>query len=106
MPYAWPQRIQHELETSDRPLIVTNRYPTYADLPYRFVPHGGAFLVQDQASMAVPADTVRTDADLSAEGKQIRTSNWFSDTIQMVLADNCTNAQGEDDTCLSVTAQN
>ena len=42
----------------------------------------------------------------SAEGKQIRTSNWFSDTIQMVLADNCTNAQGEDDTCLSVTAQN
>ena len=45
MPYAWPQRIAHELETSDRPLIVTNHYPTYADLPQRLVPHGGAFLV-------------------------------------------------------------
>ena len=42
----------------------------------------------------------------SAEGKEIRTSNWFSDTIQIVLADNCVNAQGVDDACLSVVAQN
>jgi hypothetical protein len=71
MPQAWPQWIERELTTYDRPLIVTNVYPTYADLPYRLVPHGEAFLVQPGPSLAVPSDVVRVDADL-AEGEQFK----------------------------------
>jgi hypothetical protein len=73
MPQAWPQRIEDELATSDRPLIVTNVYPTYADLPYRFVPHGDAFLVQDGPSKTVPPDVTRIDVDLhEGQDAQIR----------------------------------
>jgi hypothetical protein len=68
MPQAWPQWIR-ELTTSDQPLLVTNVYPTYADLPYRFVPHGEAFLVQAGPSTAMPTDITRADANL-AEGQE------------------------------------
>ena len=72
MPQAWLQRIDRELEQSDRPLIVTNHYPTYADSSYRFVPHGEAFLVQAEPSKAVPIGLTRTDVSLTGETDQIR----------------------------------
>jgi len=65
MPQAWAQRIVHELEASNRPLIVTNMYPTYADLPYRFAPAGQAFRVYAGPSRDAPPDLVRVDADLA-----------------------------------------
>jgi hypothetical protein len=55
MPQAWPQRITEELEGSDRALIVTNSYPTYGNLPYRFEPLGEAFRVLPGPSFEVPA---------------------------------------------------
>lgn len=38
----------------------------------------------------------------SAEGKEFRTANWFSDATQIALADNCTDDQGVDQTCMTV----
>ena len=72
MPQAWPERIERELAHSDRPLIVTNYYPTYRDLPCRFEPHGEAFLVRAGPSDQTPTGLIRTDADLSAGTDQVR----------------------------------
>lgn len=79
MPQAWPQRIERELAQSDRPLIVTNHYPTYLDLPYRFVPHGEAFIVQVEPTTEVPTDLTRLDADLTAGEDQIRVLGYRID---------------------------
>ena len=38
----------------------------------------------------------------SAEGKEIRSANWFRDDVQISLADNCPLDGGEDGTCLTV----
>ena len=85
MPQAWPQRIVHELETSDRPLIVTNYYPTYGDLPYRFVPHGEAFRVQVEPSGEIPADIRRVEADFLEGGEaKIRLLGYRIDTTENV----------------------
>jgi hypothetical protein len=67
MPQAWPQIIVRELETSQRPLIVTNYYATYGDLPYRFQPLGEAFLVQDKPRFDLAPNWIRAGVDL--EGK-------------------------------------
>jgi hypothetical protein len=69
MPQAWPQRITRELETAERPLIVTNYYPTYGDLPYRLLPHGEAYLVQADPTISSPADLTPIDLDF---GERIR----------------------------------
>jgi hypothetical protein len=66
MPQAWAERIASELESSDRPLIVTNYYSTYRDLPYRFLPLGEAFRVQAGPSWQVPAGIERLDVDFAA----------------------------------------
>lgn len=63
MPQAWPQRIAREVRDGRRPLIVTNYYPTYLDLPYRFEPIGEAFLVRAGPTHKVPGDLTRVDAD-------------------------------------------
>jgi len=65
MPQAWAQRIARELAASDRPLIVTNLYPTYADLPYRFAPVGEAFRVYAEPTSDVPSDLTPIDVDLA-----------------------------------------
>ncbi len=62
MPQAWPQQIERELAASDRPLIVTNYYPTYRDLPYRFEPLGEAYLVQAVPRQEVPPGLIPLDA--------------------------------------------
>ncbi len=64
MPQAWPQRIEHELQTADRPLVVTNFYDTYRDLSYRFPPQGEAFLIQSAQATAPPPDLTFINADL------------------------------------------
>ncbi len=69
MPQAWPQRIAHEMAQNVRPLIVTNYYPTYVDLPYRFDPLGEAFLVRPGPTREVPPDLIRVDADF---GRKVR----------------------------------
>jgi hypothetical protein len=71
MPQAWPQRIAQELERSDRPLIVTNAYPTYADLPYRFEPLGEAFLVLPGPSYATAARLAAHMVRLGPNGEGI-----------------------------------
>ena len=38
----------------------------------------------------------------SADGKDIRSANWFSDELQVALADNCPLDDGEDGTCVTV----
>lgn len=63
MPQAWPQRILAELERSARPLIVTNRYPTYADLPLRLEPLGEAFLVRAEPAFQAPANLMPLGPD-------------------------------------------
>ena len=70
MPQAWALRIVRELESSDRPLIVTDYYHTYGDLPYRFAPLGEAFLVHAGPSWDVPADLERIDADFAEHRQQ------------------------------------
>ncbi|MBN1933614.1 MAG: DUF2723 domain-containing protein [Anaerolineae bacterium] len=69
MPYAWPQIITQRLEEENRPLIVTNYYPPYIDLPYRFEPLSEAFLIRDEPNLTPPDDIVRLDVDL---GDQVR----------------------------------
>ena len=54
MPQAWPQQIERALSESDRPLVVTNYYPTYLDLPYRFEPLGEAYLVRVEPRLEMP----------------------------------------------------
>jgi len=74
MPYAWPQIIGRRLAEKKQPLIVTNYYPPYIDLPYRFEPLGDAFLVRDEPNMAIPVEMTRLDVDLSEDvyGGRIR----------------------------------
>jgi hypothetical protein len=67
MPYAWPKLIVQALTESGRPLIVTNYYPTYIDLPYRFEPLGQAFLVRDEASFDVPDTMIHVDVEFDAK---------------------------------------
>lgn len=62
MPQAWPQQIERELAASDRPLIVTNYYPTYRDLPYRFEPLGEAYLVRAVPRQQVPEGLIPLNA--------------------------------------------
>jgi hypothetical protein len=74
MPQAWPQRIVQEVEQSKRPLIVTNYYPTYADLSLRFEPLGEAFLVRAEPAdqeppNLVPLGTGRAGIELYLDGK-------------------------------------
>lgn len=67
MPEAWPQRITAELARDpSRPLVVTNYYPTYQALPYRFEPLGEAFLVRSGSAMAQPAGLTPLDVELAA----------------------------------------
>jgi hypothetical protein len=73
MPYAWPQRIERELQLSNRPLIVTNYYPTFADLPYRFRPLGQAYLVQTEPSWQLPDTETQLDLDF---GNRIRLAGY------------------------------
>jgi hypothetical protein len=72
MPQAWPQRIERELRTSDRPLIVTNAYPTYGDLPYRFEPLGEALIVRPSPSQETPERLVTLNVD------------WFEDDEPLI----------------------
>jgi len=65
MPQAWPQRIERELAASDRPLIVTNYYPTYLDLPYRFEPLGEAYLVRTAPRREMPDGLIPMNARFS-----------------------------------------
>jgi hypothetical protein len=71
MPQAWPERIERELEAHDRPLIVTNYYPTYGDLPYRFAPLGEAFRVLREPSSEIPHDLKPIEVALSEEGDAV-----------------------------------
>jgi hypothetical protein len=76
MPQAWPQRIARELQTSDRPLIVTNYYFTYRDLPYRFEPLGDALLVRPGPSWEAPAHLARVGpagagVDFAEQGRDV-----------------------------------
>jgi hypothetical protein len=71
MPQAWPQRIDHELRISERPLIVTNFYPTYGSLPYRFQPLGEAFRVRPGPSWEPPDHLEPIEADLHIDGRAI-----------------------------------
>ncbi|MBN1642464.1 MAG: DUF2723 domain-containing protein [Anaerolineae bacterium] len=72
MPQAWPARIERELASADRPLIVTNYYPTYLDLPYRFEPLGEAYLVRAGPSGSVPAELTPVEARLTAQADRVR----------------------------------
>ncbi len=67
MPYAWPQIISQRLAGEERPLIVTNYYPPYIDLAYRFEPLGEAFLVRDEPNLTPPDDITRLDIDLGGK---------------------------------------
>jgi hypothetical protein len=71
MPQAWPQRIQSELDTSARPLIVTNHYPTYGDLPYRFTPQGEAFRLHVEPSAEIPTNLDGLDVDFAEEDQAV-----------------------------------
>lgn len=71
MPYAWPQIISQRLAEKDRPLIVTNYYPPYIDLAYRFEPLGEAFLVRDKPNLTPPDDITRLDVDLDGKVRLI-----------------------------------
>ncbi len=64
MPHAWPQIIAQHLAASARPLIVTNYYPTYIDLPYRFEPLGEAFLVKDKPAWSLPPGFTPVNVEL------------------------------------------
>ena len=72
MPQAWPERMVSMLAESLRPLIVTNFYDTYRDLPYRFEPQGDAFLVRQGPVYEVPRDLTRLDVDMTGEQDRIR----------------------------------
>ena len=72
MPQAWPQRIERELAASDRPLIVTNYYPTYRDLPYRFEPLGEAYLVRPAPRQEAPAGLIPLNARLTGDEDAIQ----------------------------------
>jgi hypothetical protein len=71
MPQAWPQRIEQELQASDRPLIVTNYYPTYGDLSYRFEPLGEAYVVRSGPSWEAPDRLEPVNVELIEDGKAI-----------------------------------
>jgi hypothetical protein len=65
MPQAWPQQIERALSESDRPLIVTNYYPTYLDLPYRFEPLDEAYLVRAEPREEMPDGLIPLNARFS-----------------------------------------
>ena len=84
MPQAWAQRVEQELETSDRPLIVTNRYPTYGDLPYRTAPLGEAFRVYAGPSQDLPLGLERISVDFAAPSLSQGTLRARRDLIRIV----------------------
>ena len=62
VPYAetWARRIGEEI--SERPVVVTNFYQDFGALPYRFVPLGKAFLVQEGPIYNPPPDLTPLEA--------------------------------------------
>jgi hypothetical protein len=62
VPYAqtWARRIGEEIGT--RPVVVTNFYNDFGALPYRFVPLGEAFLVQEGPVYDRPPDLTPLEA--------------------------------------------
>jgi hypothetical protein len=62
VPYAqtWARRIGEEI--GSRPVVVTNFYQDFGALPYRFVPLGGAFLVQEGPVYDPPPDLTPLEA--------------------------------------------
>jgi len=72
MPQAWAQRIEQEIASASRPLIVTAAYATYRDLPYRFAPLGEAFQVHAGPTYDVPLATHRVDMDLLEKEPVVR----------------------------------
>lgn len=59
-PVTWRRRLAEALEAG--PVLVTNRYPTYADLPARLLPFHNAFLVTTDP-VSVPVDVPRLNAN-------------------------------------------
>ena len=113
------------IETDEGTISIGGDIP--ADFPFPF-PDGytvGSSFISDQGGNVVAIypyerfDELRTYTDqwtqsqggegqtsfneiTSAEGKEIRSANWFSDEMQLVLVDNCIDEGGEDATCLTV----
>jgi len=57
---TWLRRVEDNV--GERPLIVTNYYQDFGATPYRFVPLGEAFLVQNESLFDVPGDIASLDA--------------------------------------------
>ena len=67
-PETWRRRLREAV--AEGPVIVTNRYATYADLPFRLVPFHQAFLVTTEPT-PVPADATPVEVT-------------FGDTLRLV----------------------
>ncbi|MFQ5595361.1 MAG: DUF2723 domain-containing protein, partial [Anaerolineae bacterium] len=76
-PETWRRRLAESLD--GRPVLVTNRYQTYADLPARLVPFHDAFLATT-APTRVPTNATRLDADFE---RTIRLEAYTLSNIQL-----------------------